>query len=96
MIDQVLMDIDQAPNEAAPRKRIKPQLRERILRNAAQKPGAKLDQVIAIMCSPVGWAGKVSESKLFRIKINTIWSAIISGFLLIRRRNNMNGSSPLL
>ena len=25
------------------------------------------------MCPPVGWAGKVSESVRFRIKINTIW-----------------------
>ena len=81
MIDQVLMDIDQVPNEAAPRKRIKPHIREHLLRNAAQKHAAKLDQVIAIMCSPVGWAGKVSESNRFRFKIDTVWSSIIFGFL---------------
>ena len=50
MVDQVLMDIDPTPKEDAPRKRIKPHLREHLLRNAAQKHGAKLDQVMAIAC----------------------------------------------
>ena len=50
MLDQVLMDIDRAPKEDAPRKRIKPHLREQLLHNAAQKHGAKLDQVMAIAC----------------------------------------------
>ena len=50
MIDEVLVDIDRAPKEDAPRKRIKPHLREQHLRNAAQKHGAKLDKVMAIAC----------------------------------------------
>ena len=50
MIDEVLVDIDRAPMEDAPRKRIKPHLREQPLRDAAQKHGAKLDQVMAIAC----------------------------------------------
>ena len=50
MMDQVLMDIDPIPMGEAPRKRIKPHLREHLLRNAAQKHGAKLDQVMAIAC----------------------------------------------
>mgnify|MGYP003329439834 CR=1 FL=1 len=48
MMDQVLKYVDPIPNEDAPRKRIKPHLREHILRNAAEKHGAKLDQVMAI------------------------------------------------
>ena len=50
MMDQVLMDVDPIPKEDAPKKRIKPHLREHHLRNAAQKHGAKLDQVMAIAC----------------------------------------------
>ena len=50
MMDQVLMDVDPIPKEDAPRKRIKPHLREHHLRNAAQKHGAKLDQTMAIAC----------------------------------------------
>ena len=50
MIDEVLVDIDRAPKEDAPRKRIKPHLREQPLRDAAQKHGAKLDQAMAIAC----------------------------------------------
>ena len=50
MIDEVLVDIDRAPKEDAPRKRIKPHLHKQPLRDAAQKHGAKLDQVMAIAC----------------------------------------------
>ena len=49
-MSQVLMDIDRAPQEGAPRKRMRPHLREHHLRDAAQKHGAKLDQVMAIAC----------------------------------------------
>ena len=50
MTDQVLMDIDSVAKEDAPRKRIKPHLRQQLLRNVAQIHGAKLDQVMAIAC----------------------------------------------
>ena len=43
-------DITGIGEEAHTRKRIKPHLREQLLRNAAQKHGAKLDQVMAIAC----------------------------------------------
>ena len=44
------MDIDPTAKEDSPRKRIKPHLREHLLRNVAQKHGAKLDQAMAIAC----------------------------------------------
>ena len=37
---------------------------------------------MATMCSPVGWAGNVSESICFRIKINTILAEDHFGFFL--------------
>ena len=47
---QVLLDIERVQEEGAPKKRIKPHLPERALRNAALKHSSKLDQVLAIAC----------------------------------------------